>query len=80
MTLYINVEDLAAYRKRVVDAGGKIHVEEQEVPGMGALSLFTDPEGRMMGCGSKLQRNESSALYARLAQTVALIAVAPTEV
>jgi uncharacterized protein len=49
MTLYINVDDLAAYRKRVVDAGGKIHAEEQEVPGMGALSLFTDPEGRMMG-------------------------------
>jgi predicted enzyme related to lactoylglutathione lyase len=24
-------------------------VEEQEVPGMGAFSLFTDPEGRMMG-------------------------------
>ena len=49
MTLYVDVDDLAAYRKRVVDAGGKIHVEEQEVPGMGALSLFTDPEGRMTG-------------------------------
>jgi len=24
-------------------------VEEQEVPGMGWLSLFTDPEGRMNG-------------------------------
>jgi predicted enzyme related to lactoylglutathione lyase len=34
---------------RVVETGGKIHVEEQEVPGMGSLSLFTDPEGRMMG-------------------------------
>ena len=30
-------------------AGGKIHVEHQDVPGMGAFSLFTDPEGRMMG-------------------------------
>ena len=49
MTLYIDVDDLAAYRKRIVKAGGKIHVEEQEVPGMGALCLFTDPEGRMMG-------------------------------
>src|SRR6266567_1753077 len=26
-----------------------IHVEDQEVPGMGAFTLFTDPEGRMMG-------------------------------
>jgi len=49
MTLYIDVDDLSAYRKRIVDAGGKIHVEEQEVPHMGALTLFTDPEGRMMG-------------------------------
>ncbi len=49
MTLYINVDDLAAYRNKIVVAGGKIHVEEQQVPGMGAFSLFTDPEGRMMG-------------------------------
>jgi uncharacterized protein len=46
---YIAVDDLAAYRKKIVAAGGVIHVEEQEVPGMGALCLFTDPEGRMMG-------------------------------
>ena len=49
MTLYISVDDLAAYRKQIVAAGGKIHVEEQEVPGMGAFSLFSDPDGRMMG-------------------------------
>ena len=49
MTMYINVDDLAAYRKRIVAAGGKICVEEQEVPGMGSFSLFTDPEGRLMG-------------------------------
>jgi predicted enzyme related to lactoylglutathione lyase len=46
---YIAVDDLAAYRKRIVAAGGKIRVEEQVVPGMGAFALFTDPEGRMMG-------------------------------
>lgn len=49
MLFYILVDDLAAYRKKIVNAGGKIHVEEQEVPGMGKFSLFTDPEGRMMG-------------------------------
>ena len=37
------------YREKIIAAGGKIHVEEEEVPGMGAYSLFTDPEGRMMG-------------------------------
>jgi len=49
MTMYIDVDDLAAYRKRVVAEGGTIQVEEQEVPGMGWFCLFTDPEGRMMG-------------------------------
>jgi predicted enzyme related to lactoylglutathione lyase len=49
MLFYIDVDDLAGYRKRIVAAGGKIHVEEQQVPGMGAFTLFTDPEGRMMG-------------------------------
>ena len=49
MLFYINVDDLDAYKKKIVAAGGKIHVEQQEVPGMGSFSLFTDPEGRMMG-------------------------------
>ena len=49
MTLYVSVDDLAAFRGKIVAAGGKIHVEEQEVPGMGSFSLFTDPEGRLMG-------------------------------
>jgi uncharacterized protein len=49
MTFYIDVEDLADYRRRIVAAGGKILIEAQDVAGMGAFSLFTDPEGRMMG-------------------------------
>ena len=49
MVLYILVDDLAPYRKKIVDAGGKIHVEDQEVSGLGHLCLFTDPEGRMNG-------------------------------
>jgi predicted enzyme related to lactoylglutathione lyase len=49
LTLYIDVDDLAAYRKRIVAAGAQIKVEEQEVPGLGLFCLFTDPEGRMMG-------------------------------
>src|SRR6185436_13130677 len=40
MLFYISVDDLAAYPERIVAAGGKIHIEEQEVPGMGAFSLF----------------------------------------
>jgi uncharacterized protein len=58
MLFYVNVDDLAAYRKKVVAAGGKIHVEEQVVPGMGAFSLFTDPEGRMMGLWKAAPRQQ----------------------
>ena len=56
MLFYILVDDLAPYRKKIAAAGGKIHVEEQEVPGMGWLSLFTDPEGRMMGLWKAAKR------------------------
>jgi predicted enzyme related to lactoylglutathione lyase len=49
MCFYVLVDDLAAYRKRVVAAGGKILIEEQEVPGMGSFSLCADPEGRPVG-------------------------------
>ena len=49
MSFYIDVDDLAAYRKKITDAGGRIVVEEQEVPGMGSFSLFADPEGRVIG-------------------------------
>jgi len=49
MAFYIDVDDLASYRRKITDAGGKILVEEQEVPGMGWFSLFADPDGRVLG-------------------------------
>jgi uncharacterized protein len=49
LTIYIDVPDLAAHVKRVRAAGGKIHVERQEVPGMGEFALFEDPDGRVLG-------------------------------
>lgn len=49
MSFYIDVDDLAAYGKKIVAAGGKILVEKQVVPGMGSFSLFEDPEGRVLG-------------------------------
>lgn len=50
LSLYIDVDDLAAYREKIVAAGGKILVEEQQVPGVGAFCLFADPDGRVLGC------------------------------
>jgi len=49
MTFYIDVDDLAAYRQKIVDAGGQIVVEEMEVPNVGSFSLFSDPDGRVLG-------------------------------
>lgn len=49
MCLYIAVDDLAAYRRRIVEAGGRIVVEEQEVPGMGSFCLFEDTDKRVNG-------------------------------
>src|SRR3954462_13598651 len=67
MLFYILVDDLAAYREKIVAAGGKIHVEEQEVPGMGWLSLFTDPEGRMNGLWKAAARKPVKKAAARKA-------------
>lgn len=49
MAFYIDVEDLAAYRKKIVDAGGKILIEQMEVSNVGAFCLFEDPDGRVLG-------------------------------
>ncbi len=49
MAFCIDVDDLAAYREKIVAAGGKIIVEEMAVPDMGSFSLFADPEGRVLG-------------------------------
>ena len=50
LTFYIDVDDLAGARKRITDAGGKIIVEEMEVPNVGSFCLFSDPDGRVLGC------------------------------
>ena len=49
MALYIDVEDLAEYREKIIAAGGTVLVEDQEIPGMGHLCLFTDPDQRVCG-------------------------------
>ncbi len=49
MSFYVDVDDLDAYGRKIVAAGGKLLVERQEVPGMGTFSLFEDPEKRVLG-------------------------------
>jgi len=57
MAFYIDVEDLAVYRKKIVDAGGKIVVEQMEVPNVGAFCLFEDPDGRVMGIWKQIAQH-----------------------
>lgn len=49
MSFYIKVDDLDAYKRRIVDAGGTIIVERQEVPDVGVFALFEDPDKRVLG-------------------------------
>lgn len=49
LSFYIAVDDLDVFAAKVTSAGGKVIVEKQEVPGMGAFSLFEDPDGRVLG-------------------------------
>ena len=49
LIVYIDVDDLDAYGKKIVAAGGKVILANQEVPTMGTFSLFTDPDGRVNG-------------------------------
>jgi predicted enzyme related to lactoylglutathione lyase len=49
MAFYILVDDLETHRAKIVASGGKIVVERMDLPGVGAFSLFEDPDGRVMG-------------------------------
>ncbi len=54
MTFYIDVDDLEVYRSRIATAGGKVIVDRMEVPGVGSLMLFDDPDKRVIGLWQQL--------------------------
>ena len=49
LTFYIDVDDIDAYVAKVEAAGGKIVVPKMEVPGVGHMALFADPDNRVIG-------------------------------
>jgi predicted enzyme related to lactoylglutathione lyase len=49
LAFYIDVADLASTLGRITDAGGQTILERQEIPGMGEIALFSDPDGRVLG-------------------------------
>lgn len=42
---FIGVNDVDAYAKRVEQAGGKLHCEPQDIPGIGRWAYVEDPQG-----------------------------------
>ena len=49
LTFYIDVDDIDAYLAKVTEAGGKVLVPTQEIPGVGFMALFSDPDDRVIG-------------------------------
>ena len=46
---YVSVADVVASTKKVTELGGKVMVDNQEVPGMGRFSIIADPTGGILG-------------------------------
>ena len=53
LALYIDVDDIDAFGRKIREAGGKIVVEKEDVPGVGQFALFEDPDGRVLGMWKK---------------------------
>ena len=56
MALYIDVDDLDKYGRRILEAGGKIIVDKMEIPNVGSFSLFADPDGRVLGIWRQIKQ------------------------
>jgi len=48
VVIYIESEDIEADLKKVESLGGKTIMPKDEVPGMGWLAMFTDPDGNTL--------------------------------
>jgi predicted enzyme related to lactoylglutathione lyase len=55
LALYIDVDDIDSFNAKIREAGGRVVVEKMDVPGVGQLSLFEDPEGRVLGMWKQLR-------------------------
>ena len=49
ITPYVNVEELGAIEEKIARLGGQVHKSRQEVPGRGWFTLFSDPDGNIVG-------------------------------
>ncbi len=49
VTVYVEVDDLQAYLKKVEGLGGKTIMPPMDVPGGPQIAMFADPEGHVIG-------------------------------
>jgi predicted enzyme related to lactoylglutathione lyase len=56
VAVYVGVDSIEETVKKIRDAGGRIVVEKQEVPGMGWFTTFLDPEGNEMSAWQSVDR------------------------
>jgi len=56
LTMYIDVDNIEAYCEKIKAAGGKILMPRMDVPEVGALALFEDPDGRVLGIWQQLKK------------------------
>ncbi|HEY4520827.1 MAG TPA: VOC family protein [Candidatus Paceibacterota bacterium] len=45
----VGVDDIDAYIEKAKKAGGTMHMEKMDVPHVGQLAYFTDPDGNLFG-------------------------------
>lgn len=69
ITPYVNVADLAAVEKKVKAAGGQIHKSQQEVPGVVWFTLFSDPDGNIVGMWQPMPRRRAAPARKKIAKT-----------
>jgi predicted enzyme related to lactoylglutathione lyase len=49
VTVYVQVDDLAAALKKIESLGGRVVQDVTEVPDMVTMAMFADPEGNVVG-------------------------------
>ncbi len=55
VTVYITVDDIPGYLKKVEEAGGKIILNETPIPDIGTCGMFIDPDGNVLGLYKSLK-------------------------
>ena len=58
---YISVDDLGESEQQIQALGGGVMISKHEVPGWGWFSIFTDPDGNVMGIWQDLPKKQRKA-------------------